>query len=289
MSIIYAVLSPDGCFYVGKTDDFERRKAEHMGKTDKEVNPWIQLHGFKSMTVLVQNSQDPLEEDIQTLRLMKKYGIDSVRGGSLTMLTINKSVIKLIEDIIEDDRTFNCWISDLRYFLLMGRERSDVNIITCHNKNRNKNTIQWKVFHLFICTAKDLCFKCDSSDHKACECDVEYSFGYSIEKDPALKLICYDCYKPVPTYHYRCDGCYEKYRKTSFEVIKREEQDRKFNEYKMNKESLSYPDLKKINDWISSSLSVTKQINILQRQLELAKGDNVSKEFRYYIYPKTPI
>lgn len=53
---------------------------------------------------------DEFEEDRQTLRLMKEHGIDRVRGGSFSQVTLDESKRKVIEGMLRssDDSCFNC-------------------------------------------------------------------------------------------------------------------------------------------------------------------------------------
>ena len=65
-------------YYVGKTSNIDKRIIQHhkgSGSAWTRKNPVNKL-------LRVYNNCDPYDEDKYTLKLMDKYGIDNVRGGS---------------------------------------------------------------------------------------------------------------------------------------------------------------------------------------------------------------
>lgn len=73
--ITYILKLEDDNWYVGLTMDFNRRMVEHF----EQVNPskWTKLH----KPVKIHRIYIGDREDEMTLKMMKKYGVDNVRGG----------------------------------------------------------------------------------------------------------------------------------------------------------------------------------------------------------------
>lgn len=79
MVTVYVLLLEKNKFYVGKTNDMERRLNDHMHGTARSAQ-WTRK--YKPVRVFeTYEGCDGLEEDKITLMYMIKYGIDHVRGG----------------------------------------------------------------------------------------------------------------------------------------------------------------------------------------------------------------
>ena len=85
-SIIYTLKLEHGCFYCGRTTHLQKRLDSHM------VNKscfWVENHPFVGVENVYQLKNgrgepvpmDEFMEDAITLKLMRQYGIDRVRGG----------------------------------------------------------------------------------------------------------------------------------------------------------------------------------------------------------------
>lgn len=82
--VIYVLELDDGYYYVGKTNNLNRRFEEH--KTGQGP-PWTQTH----KPVCVKETflcTSELDEDRRTKEHMMKYGIEKVRGGSYTSVIL---------------------------------------------------------------------------------------------------------------------------------------------------------------------------------------------------------
>ena len=82
---LYQIALEDRCWYVGTTVDIKRRINEHVTGDGAQ---WTRLHkpldpvrymSWEIPDVSVRQVEDM--EDVLTVALMKKYGIDQVRGG----------------------------------------------------------------------------------------------------------------------------------------------------------------------------------------------------------------
>lgn len=84
MESLYILELAGGKYYVGKTTDIKRRVEQHLTGRGSE---WTKLH--KPIKVLeTRKLKDEHDENNTTKDLMKKYGIDNVRGGSYSQVML---------------------------------------------------------------------------------------------------------------------------------------------------------------------------------------------------------
>jgi predicted GIY-YIG superfamily endonuclease len=81
---IYVLQLEGGKYYVGKTQNLDRRYAEHQAGECM----WTKL--YKPVCVMSTVLGDAFDEDKITKQLMAKHGIDNVRGGSYAIFDISK-------------------------------------------------------------------------------------------------------------------------------------------------------------------------------------------------------
>lgn len=79
MVTVYALSLEDGKYYVGKTNDVERRFSDHVNGNIRSAH-WTRKYKPIKIAETFEGS-DSLDEDKITLMYMIKYGIDHVRGG----------------------------------------------------------------------------------------------------------------------------------------------------------------------------------------------------------------
>lgn len=84
MQNLYVLQLKGGKYYVGTTSDIKRRVEEHMKGAGSE---WTRLHGVVKV-VESRRVKDEYDETNATKDYMKKYGIDNVRGGAYTQVTL---------------------------------------------------------------------------------------------------------------------------------------------------------------------------------------------------------
>lgn len=117
MCTIYVLLCENNCYYIGKTTrPISERVEEHFNNCGSE---WTKLNKVIKVVETKMNADD-FDEDKYTKMYMRKYGIDKVRGGTYTQVT-------------------------LPYY--------------------SKKTLEKE-----LCTATDLCFRCNRSGHFAHQC-----------------------------------------------------------------------------------------------------------------------
>jgi hypothetical protein len=93
---IYILKLENNKYYIGKTDNLEKRKKAHMNGT---ACSWTKKYKLLSVEKIIQDAS-PFDEDKYTIEYMNKYGIDNVRGGiyvsevldEFQIYTIKKSI-----------------------------------------------------------------------------------------------------------------------------------------------------------------------------------------------------
>jgi hypothetical protein len=97
-------------FYVGKTSNIEKRMIQHKRGSG---SAWTRKNPVKKL-LHVYKDCDPYDEDKYTLKLMDKYGIDNVRGGSYVNPVLSCEDIVSIQKRIwmATDRCSNCGSED---------------------------------------------------------------------------------------------------------------------------------------------------------------------------------
>lgn len=106
---LYILNLAEGKRYVGRVDtpeDVKRRYNEHA--TGKG-SAWTKMYPPVGIEQTIANS-DIFDEDAQVLKLMWKYGMDNVRGGSYSQITLGPEQIQEIERKINGatDKCFRC-------------------------------------------------------------------------------------------------------------------------------------------------------------------------------------
>jgi len=86
MKQVYILELSDKKWYVGTSDNFKKRVESHMNGHGSE---WTRL--YKPIQCISHKKGDEADEEIMTLRLMGKYGIDNVRGGSYSKINLTES------------------------------------------------------------------------------------------------------------------------------------------------------------------------------------------------------
>ena len=106
MVYIYVLQLSDGKYYVGKTTNPSFRLENHFNKNGSQ---WTRKYQPIDVIELIPDCNDE-EEDIYTIRYMKKYGIDNVRGGSFVQLELSKGNQETLQQMIngQSDRCFKC-------------------------------------------------------------------------------------------------------------------------------------------------------------------------------------
>jgi len=118
--LVYTLTLADRCWYVGTTKNLPNRQAEHRGSGDGQIGAlWTRLHkplaglGFASTEKCKENDPDgKLLEHYYLQMLMKKHGIDKVRGATYVFENLPRDqVLALARELYhhaEDDGCDQC-------------------------------------------------------------------------------------------------------------------------------------------------------------------------------------
>lgn len=135
MTTIYILQLEHDKFYVGKTNNLQKRYREHE-KGKGEGSEWTSL--FKPLKIILQEKVKGdigiYLEDAYTKLYMQKYSIENVRGGSYCQLELNSERKKLIQKEIwhTQDLCMNCGRHNFS-------EPCDENKLWPNNKNISKS------------------------------------------------------------------------------------------------------------------------------------------------------
>ncbi len=78
---IYVIECQQGKYYVGKSKDVDARLSEHFTNNGSERTKL-----YKPIKVVGRyNNCDVFDEDKYTIKMMEKYGVNNVRGGSFVI------------------------------------------------------------------------------------------------------------------------------------------------------------------------------------------------------------
>lgn len=103
MSVVYILGLEDDCWYVGQTDDFNRRLSEHL---EGRGAAWTSLH----RPLVWQFYENQQSEEWMVIELMATYGVDQVRGGSFSSIELSDADRVTITKMIDTrrNRCFTC-------------------------------------------------------------------------------------------------------------------------------------------------------------------------------------
>ena len=106
MSTVYVLKLNNNKYYVGRTSNLSKRIEYHKNGNG---SAWTKKFGF--VKVLQSMEVDsPFYEDMMVKKMMQKYGIENVRGGSYSQVWLPKDqFISLIRELNgANDRCFKC-------------------------------------------------------------------------------------------------------------------------------------------------------------------------------------
>lgn len=106
MCIIYILECEDKKYYIGKTNNEIDRIESHFSNRGSY---WTKK--YKPIQVLKKyNNCDNYDEDKYTIKMMSKYGIENVRGGSFTSVILSENEINILNKMIRGNKDvcYNC-------------------------------------------------------------------------------------------------------------------------------------------------------------------------------------
>lgn len=90
---IYVLRLQGGKYYVGKSDDPQRRVEEHL---QGRGAAWTRAHKPLAIEKIIPNAS-AFDEDKITKEMMSKHGIDNVRGGTYVSLKLDQSQYQSVQ------------------------------------------------------------------------------------------------------------------------------------------------------------------------------------------------
>ena len=106
MFYIYILQLEGNKYYVGKTKNPNIRITEHFNFNGSQ---WTKKYRPLKVFEVISNC-DEYDEDKYTLKYMKKYGIDNVRGGSFCQMKLSNENMNTIKKMLKSssNKCFNC-------------------------------------------------------------------------------------------------------------------------------------------------------------------------------------
>jgi predicted GIY-YIG superfamily endonuclease len=103
---VYVLALSSNKYYVGKTNNPLFRIQDHCNKNGSQ---YTQKYKPINIVEIVPDCDD-YDEDKYTLKYMKKYGIDCVRGGSFSEIELSKEQINIIDKMLKtsDNMCYKC-------------------------------------------------------------------------------------------------------------------------------------------------------------------------------------
>ncbi len=90
---LYVLELEGGFYYVGITNNITRRLTEHKEQVGSK---WTTIHKFVKLSYTLSN-KGPLDEDSEVKKLMIRYGIDKVRGGTYSSVVLSSVQLTMLE------------------------------------------------------------------------------------------------------------------------------------------------------------------------------------------------
>lgn len=106
MKFIYILKLLDNKYYIGKTNNINKRLKQHFANKGAQ---WTKKYSPIKIDKIIYN-KDIFDEDKWTLHYMNDKGIHNVRGGSFSNIILKKEYVKTIERMLKsaNDKCFIC-------------------------------------------------------------------------------------------------------------------------------------------------------------------------------------
>jgi hypothetical protein len=96
MTNIYILQLINNKYYIGKTNNTQKRMLNHF---QQQGSAWTKKYKPIRIEKIINNADD-FDEDKWTIKYMKLYGIDNVRGGSFCSIQLSESNKQTLQQMI---------------------------------------------------------------------------------------------------------------------------------------------------------------------------------------------
>lgn len=179
ISVIYVLRCEQHKYYVGKTKNLLRRMEEHFSE---KAAAWTKLY-LPIKLVETHRSAHTWDENVTTLKLMDKYGIENVRGGSFCYIRIGKIRKSQLEDKIKlmKQGKYN---GEEKYYSKRRKKMISIKkrVVSSEGNNKRVKHVTARVIYGVICE------RCGRKNHEKKTC-----FAYTHKDGTLLCPICSNC------------------------------------------------------------------------------------------------
>lgn len=174
MIYIYVIKLENDKYYIGKTNNLNKRFQQHVNGYGSE---WTKKYKPIEIIEIIQDCDD-FDENKYTKIYMNKYGIDNVRGGSYTSLFLSKEQIKFLENEITGttDKCYYCnnsghFIKDCSLKSQSYNNSEQENYVYIEHKSNNIYDMFFGVIKSIsnivseFTSKKNVCYRCGRNTH----------------------------------------------------------------------------------------------------------------------------